>query len=116
MSALAVKWEARLKAEGLAPIRPLTQSSARDGLRCVSLHCLPSSVVAEVAMASHWEYLGDVAAQLPSNWAGKRFIEAWVQLGNAQRAMRECRISRAAKRRYLRAFYKRAGMAYGGGG
>jgi len=127
---LTQEWESRLAAEGLAPIRPLSQSSNADpshadGLVVVSnpADALTAEWAIEVqvatfgesttltntATATYWRRFSSAVHQLPKREYSARarsFLLSYAEHGNRLRACRATGLSRQQGERVLARFRK----------
>lgn len=103
---LAAQWEAKLKAEGLAPIDDGDTGATFRG---------PGGgphqdAVTPRLRAEFWRRAEIAAAMLPHGWSRGHFIRKAVLLGNVNRAARECRLTQKAGEWAWRKFLVFAGL------
>jgi hypothetical protein len=103
---IAEQWEAKLKAEGLAVIDGgdpgATHRPGRDDFHQESL--------APRLRAEFWRRAEIAAAMLPHGWPRGHFIRRAAQLGNVNRAGRECRLTQKQGEWAWRKFLVFAGL------
>jgi hypothetical protein len=106
-------WEARLKREGLAPVRSLYAEGQGPRGTLVGFTRARSTVsggtFADTATAAYWRRMTQAVADLPPNWKGRAFLVAWVECGYTARAAAAVRYDRAEARRVLNAFLRHIG-------
>lgn len=103
--ALLEQWEAKLAADGLAP---LDGPSFRRGATGEVL--LAQGALVPRVRAEFWRRAETAAGLLPHGWPRGQFLRKAVQLGNVNRAARECRLTQKAGEWAWRKFLVFAGL------
>lgn len=106
---LAEQWEAKLKAEGLAPLDDGDPGATFQRGTAGDVIVLQASFVPRLR-AEFWRRAEIAAAMLPHGWPRGHFIRKAVLLGNVNRASRECRLTQKAGEWAWRKFLVFAGL------